>query len=116
MSTFFRIEMFVIAFVFFLFIVRLINKNIFLLKNTAIWLVTSIILVLFSIFPEIPNLLSNFLGFEETSNFLYFCAVAFLIVTVLLNAILASRQDIKINTLTQELSIIKSKLEEQERN
>lgn len=116
MSMFFRIEMFLVAFVFFIVIVRLINKNIFLLKNTALWLGTSIILVLFSIFPKLPEFISSFLGFEETSNFLYFCAIAFLIITVLFNTILASRQNIKVNTLIQELSIVKSKLEEQERN
>lgn len=116
MSIFFRVEMFIIALIFFLFIVRLINKNIFLLKNTSLWLGTSIILVIFSIFPKIPNILSNFFGFEETSNFLYFCAIAFLIVVILVNTILASRQDIKINTLIQELSILKSKMEEQERD
>lgn len=116
MTMFFRLEMLVVAIIFFLFIVRLINKNVFLLKNTAVWILTSIILILFSVFPKLAYLLSDFLGFKETSNFLYFCAIAFLIVTVLLNTISASRQDIRINTLTQELSIIKSKLEEQERN
>lgn len=116
MSIFLRLEMFVFALVFFLFIVRLINKNVFLLENTAVWLLTSISLVLFSVFPSLADRLSDFLGFEQTSNFLYFCAIAFLIVIALLNTISSSRQTIKINNLTQELSIIKSKLEEKERN
>ncbi|EHB6421766.1 DUF2304 domain-containing protein, partial [Enterococcus faecalis] len=45
------LALFLFAIGFFLYIIRGINKNIFLLKNALIWLLISIVLIIFAIFP-----------------------------------------------------------------
>ena len=64
------LALFLFAIGFFLYIIRGINKNIFLLKNALIWLLISIVLIIFAIFPHVAEWLAMAFGFETTSNFL----------------------------------------------
>lgn len=105
--------MFVVAIVFFVFVVRSINQNKLTLKRSTSLLVLSLGLVIFSIFPQLPESLSNFFGFETTSNFLYFCAIIFLLAFSIFQSILMSIQEEKIKNLIQEVSIIKPKKEKE---
>lgn len=111
MSVILRIEMLIFSLIFFIYIVRAINKNVFLLKNAIWWLVTSFGLVIFALLPEIPEWLATALGFETTSNFLLLIAVFVLLFIEIKNSVILSKQQTQIKTLIQELSILKSKKE-----
>lgn len=113
MTTIFRIEMFIVATAFFIFVVRSINQNKLTLKRSTSLLVLSLGLVIFSLFPKLPEALSNFFGFETTSNFLYFCAIIFLLAFSIFQSVLMSTQEEKIKNLIQEISIIKSEKEKE---
>ena len=92
---------------FFLYIIRGINKNIFLLKNALIWLLISIVLIIFAIFPHLAEWLAMAVGFETTSNFLLSAAVIVLL--------MISKHENRIKTLLQELSIMKSEENKKDR-
>lgn len=109
MSTIFRIEMFVVALIFFVFVIRAINHNRLSLKRAASLFVLGIFLIVFPLFPSWADQLTEFFGFETTSNFLYFCAIIFLLVSSILQSIDSSKQEEKIKNLIQEVSILKSK-------
>lgn len=109
---FFSILMLIIAVSFLYFVIRSINKNSFLFSNAALWLVVGIVLILFSLFPSIPNFLAALFGFQLTSNFLLFLAVFLLILLVFSQSIQLSKQKNQITTLIQELSMMRSKDDE----
>ncbi|HAP5241705.1 TPA: DUF2304 domain-containing protein [Enterococcus faecalis] len=101
------LALFLFAIGFFLYIIRGINKNIFLLKNALIWLLISIVLIIFAIFPHVAEWLAMAFGFETTSNFLLSAAVIVLLIMEIKNSVLISKHENRIKTLLQELSIMK---------
>lgn len=109
----FSFFMFIIAVSFSYFVIRNINKNSFLLSNAAMWLLVGCILVIFSLFPNIPNSLATLLGFQLTSNFLLFLAVFFLLILTFTQSVQLSKQKSQITTLIQELSMMRSKKKEE---
>lgn len=111
MSPILRIEMLIFSLFFFVYIIRSINKNIFLLKNAIRWLFISAGLVVFAVFPGLPEWLATQLGFETTSNFLLFAAILVLLFIEIKNSALLSKQQNQIKLLIQELSILKAKKE-----
>ncbi|MGC6768412.1 DUF2304 domain-containing protein [Enterococcus sp. LJL128] len=108
MTTLFRIEMMIVGILFFIFVIRSINRNKLSLKRAASLLVLGVALLLFGIVPRLAESLSSFFGFETTSNFLYFCAILFLLISAIFQSILLSNQEEKIKNLVQEMSILKS--------
>ena len=98
------------------FIFRNINKNKILFEHAFIWIVIGFILLIFSLFEKIPVLISKILGFGLVSNFLMTTSIFFLLIIVFLHSLAVSRQKEQIKNLVQELSIIKKKISEQEKN
>ena len=105
-----------IASIFFLYLViRNINKNNILFEQAFMWIVISLVMIVISIFDAIPVYFAELLGFELTSNFLLSLAIFFLLVITFLqtiNCIESKRSRLK--HLVQELSILKSHVEEEE--
>ena len=54
--------------------------KIFSPKNALIWLLISIVLIIFAIFPHVAEWLAMAFGFETTSNFLLSAAVIVLLI------------------------------------
>lgn len=105
------VVMCVIAILFIGFVVRNINKNIFLLEDALLWLSIGFVMLFFSLIPAIPNYLASFLGFEYTSNFLLFVAVIFVLLQLIKITAFISKQSRKTKILIQEISLLKKELE-----
>ena len=104
-----------VASIFFLYLViRNINKNNILFEQAFMWIVISLVLIVISIFDVIPGYFARLLGFELTSNFLLSLAIFFLLVIAFLQTMTLSKQKEQIKHLVQELSILKSHVEEKE--
>ncbi|MGM0215613.1 DUF2304 domain-containing protein [Enterococcus sp. AZ109] len=103
----FSIFMLITAVSFLYFIFRSINKNIFLFGNAIVWIAIGIVLVIFSLFGNIPAWLSEILGFQLTSNFLLFLAVIFLLVITFMQSLQLSKLENQLHIIIQELSIAK---------
>ena len=90
-----------VASIFFLYLViRNINKNNILFEQAFMWIVISLVMIVISIFDVIPG---------------YF-AIFFLLVIAFLQTLTVSKQQEQIKHLVQELSILKSHIEEKEEN
>lgn len=106
------VVMILFSILFLMYVVRSINRNVFLLKNAILWLFLSFALVVFAVLPGIPEFVSKLLGFETASNFLLFFAVIILLGMELKNSMTNSKQQTQIKNLIQELSILKSERKE----
>ena len=78
------------------YVLRKIRRAQMEIDDAIYWIVVSILLVIISIFPQIPDFFSDLLGIQSPSNFV-FLAVIFLVI-------------IKLFSLSLEVSLLKQKL------
>ena len=93
------------------YVLMLIRKEKLELKYALLWFVLSIILILFACFPSMLTFLSFSLGFELTSNFLFFIAIFFLLLQTLSLSSTVSKQQQAIKNLSQALALLKHQLD-----
>lgn len=105
------ILMVLLSFFFLVFIIKLIKNSTFTLENSLLWLAIGILMLLFSIFPVIPEYFSNLFGFETMSNFLLVMAALFSLVQLIIVTMHMTKQNNEIKSLIQEVSILKEKVE-----
>lgn len=78
------------------------------------WILTGFLLIVAIAIPNLIESISDFLGFEQTSNMI-FCLTIFIAFCILLYlTMLISKQDKKCIVLIQEISIMKKKMNELE--
>ncbi len=77
------------------------EKNAFSLKYALIWLLTSTIMLILGIFPEILSYIAHALGFEVPSNALFTLLLGFIIVILLQQTAIVSQQAEKIRFLSK---------------
>ncbi|MBQ8741511.1 MAG: DUF2304 domain-containing protein [Clostridia bacterium] len=87
------------------FVFRKIKKSQFKIGDTIYWLFFSLFLLGMSIFPEAVFFVSNLIGFEATSNFIFVVIIFLLLVKIfLLDARVAKVED-KLTKLAQKYAI-----------
>lgn len=109
------IAMILFSFFFLVFIIRLINKSTFNLEHSLLWLGIGFVMLMFSVFPTIPEYFSKLLGFETMSNFLLVIAVLFSLCQLIIFTKHITKQTSDIKSLVQEVSILKKKIEDIEK-
>ena len=102
-----RIFMVISCVLFIVYIVSLVTKGKLLLKYSLLWLALSFFVCIFSLFPEPIYALSNLLGFELASNFIFIAAVFFLLIIALSLSVIASKQASYTKTLIQEVALLR---------
>lgn len=93
------------------YVLMLIRKEKLELKYALLWFVLSIILIVFACFPSVLTFFSFSLGFELTSNFLFFIAIFFLLLQALSLSSTVSKQQQAIKNLSQALALLKHQLD-----
>lgn len=105
MSLALRVFLLICAFLVLVFVIRKIKKSEFEIMDAIFWLLFIAVLLLLAIFPDIAYLLSNILGFDSPSNFVFLCVIAILLIRVFsLNAKVAHLRT-KTNSLIQEIAL-----------
>lgn len=104
------VTMIVLSILFLIFIIKLINKSTFTLEHSLLWLGIGITMLIFSVYPPLPEYLSSFFGFETMSNFLLVMAVLFSLAQLIIFTKHITKQTNDIKTLIQEVSLLKEKL------
>ena len=100
-----RIVLIAAAILITLYIVKKIRSSKLQIEDTIFWIAISVILLLFSIFPVIPDFFARLLGVQATYNFLYLFFIGILLLKVFLMTLKASLQDRKFTELVQEIAI-----------
>lgn len=103
-----QIQISIAALILFIFIILSLQKNSMSIKSSLAWLLLPIAFILIAIFPEPLTTLSQWLGFETLSNFIFLAIIALLIIICFFLTITISKQQNQIINLIQEISIIKN--------
>ena len=106
----FEIQLVALFFIFLLFILvtYYVKKNKISVKYSIVWYLCMVILALFTIFPNILGYVTNLVGIEVSSNFIFAFMIGVLFIITLSLTIIVSEQQEKIKQLVQEISILKS--------
>ncbi|HQR29580.1 MAG TPA: DUF2304 domain-containing protein [Anaeromyxobacteraceae bacterium] len=97
--------------VFLLWVVRLVRTQRLSLRDSLVWVVTTLAALVVAIFPTILVRASHLLGFQLASNALFGAAVLYLAVNVLVNTVAGSQNAARIRRLTQECAALRAELD-----
>lgn len=97
-----------------IFIFRFIKKKHLSMKYGIFWLLLLCLLLIPILFPKMVEVISEFLGFEVSSNMVFLFAFVFLFYVIFVLYINVSKLVDQNKTLTQELSLLKAKIEQED--
>ncbi len=92
-------------------VVRLVRTQRLSLRDSLVWLVTTLAATVVALFPGILARAAHLLGFQVASNALFGAAVLYLAVNVLVNTVASSQNAARIRRLTQECAALRAELE-----
>lgn len=81
------------------------------IRYGSLWIFLVILMILLVIFPKVIFKLSNFFGFEATSNMLFLLGFFFLFYIIFILTTSISIQNEKIKLLIQEVSLLKERID-----
>lgn len=93
-------------------IIYLVHRNLFTIKYSLIWIIAIIGFLLSALIPDFLGHVRILLGFELVSNMFFAILIGMLMFFTLSLTVIVSRQKESIRLLTQEISIIKSRLDQ----
>lgn len=114
MSLTLRILLIICTVLSFILCVRKIKKSELKIESSVIWLFGSILLILMSAFSDAVTWISSALGFEAPVNFVWMCAIGFLLIEVFLDNIRISKLNDKVKDLNHYIAL-KENEEEQKK-
>ncbi len=85
--------------------IRKIRQSKIQIESAVFWLVLSLVLVVFSIFPRVADFAAHCLGIYSTANFLFLFAIFVLIVKVFYMTIHISQLETRIKDLVQQMAL-----------
>ncbi len=86
-------------------IMRRIRQSKLQIEDSIFWIGFSFILILFSIFPQIPAILARMAGTYTTANFIFLAVIFLLIVKMFHMSIKMSQLESRVKELVQEMAL-----------
>jgi hypothetical protein len=96
---------------FLVWVLRLVRSQRLSLRDSLVWVMTTLVATLVAIFPGILVRTAHLLGFQVPSNALFGAAVLYLGVNVLVNTVAGSQNAARIRRLSQECAALRAELE-----
>jgi hypothetical protein len=96
-------------------VIELIRRNHLKERYSLIWLVTAVVLIVFSVWRRLLDVVARFFGIYYPPSFLFLIAILFLIVLLLHFSTILSSLSEQNRRLAQELAILKTKIEKEEK-
>lgn len=109
-----RITLITAVICYFIIILYFLKQKALNLKYTLLWIVAGLVMGVLVIVPELLVFIIHIFGIQDNMNGLFIFAIGFIIMILLSLTSIASRQNRKIRTLTQEMSILDKKVRELE--
>ena len=88
-----------------MFVLRKIKKSQFKIGDTLYWLFFCLFLLAMSVFPKAVSWISNLIGFEASSNFIFVAIIFLLLVKIFLLDARVSKNEDKLTKLSQKYAI-----------
>ena len=99
---------------YFIIILYYLKRKMLELKYTLVWLAAGLVMGIMIYFPELLVWFVGILGIESNMNGLYILCIAFIMMILMTLTSIVSRQQLKIRTLIQELSMMEKRIRELE--
>lgn len=99
-----------ISILLFVIVILILRKDKIPVKYALVWFLSSIIIFLLGVAPDLFAFVSNFFGFETISNMVIGFFIFILLMICMSLTITVSGQKRKITLLMQEISILKNKI------
>ena len=85
------------------------------LKYTLLWLVAGAVMGVLVVMPDLLTRIIHIFGIQDNMNGLFIFAIGFMLMILLSLTSIASRQNRKLRTLTQELAILEKRVRDLEK-
>jgi hypothetical protein len=96
---------------FLLWVLRLVRTQRLSLRDSLVWVVTTLVAALVALFPGILVRAAHLIGFQVASNAVFGAAILYLAVNVLVNTVAGSQNAARIRRLAQECAALRAELE-----
>lgn len=115
MTLLFRIILLAVCLFTYFFLHHSIKKEKMRIEESIFWLILSLLLLVFAIFPGIPDILARLLGIYSTANFLFLFVIFILLLRLFyVNAALGKLEE-RVKTLVQNEALWDRREREQDR-
>ena len=108
-----RIALILVSVGTFFLMMRKVRQSKVQIESAIFWIMLALVLVVYSIFPQVADLCAGLLGIYATTNFLFLFAIFVLIVKVFLMTIHISQLESKVKELVQLMALEEKKHEEE---
>lgn len=95
-------------------IMRKIRQSKMQIESAIFWIVLSLVLVVYSLFPQVADFCSAVLGIYATTNFLFLFAIFVLIVKVFYMSVHISQLESQVKELVQRIALDEKMRQEKE--
>lgn len=109
-----RITLIVAVICYFIIILYFLKQRALNLKYTLLWLLAGVVMGVLVVFPELLRSIIRIFGIQDNMNGLFIFCIAFIIMILLSLTSIATRLNIKVRTLTQELAILDKRIRDLE--
>ena len=109
-----RITLIVAVICYFIIILYLLKKRALNLKYTLLWLLAGGVMGILVIFPDLLVRVIHIFGIQDNKNGLFIMCIAFMLMILMALTSIASRQNMKIRALVQEIGILDKRIRELE--
>lgn len=111
-----RVTLIIAVICYFVIILYFLKQRALNLKYTLLWLLSGVVLGILVIYPELLSYIIHILGIEDNMNGLFIICIAFILMIMMALTSIASRQNVKIRKLVQEIAILDKRIRELEQN
>lgn len=109
-----RVTLIIAVICYFIIILYFLKQRALNLKYTLLWLLSGVVLGILVIYPELLRFTIRILGIEDNMNGLFIISIAFMVMIMMALTSIASRQNMKIRQLVQEIAILDKRIRELE--
>ena len=109
-----RVVLIALVISYFIVILYFLKQKALNLKYTLLWLVAGFVMGILVVVPELLTKIIRIFGIQDNMNGLFIFSIGFIILILLSLTSIASRQNRKLRTLTQELAILDQRVRELE--
>ena len=109
-----RVTLIIAVICYFVIILYFLKQRALNLKYTLLWLLSGVVLGILVVYPELLRYTIRILGIEDNMNGLFIICIAFMLMIMMALTSIASRQNVKIRQLVQEIAILDKRIRELE--
>ncbi len=113
MSLTLRIALFIVGLLMLVSTTTMVKKNEIPIRYSLWWFLSSIVLIVVSLFPAFISMITSFVGFQVSSNLVIGIFITFLIIITQMLTKVVSEQSKKITSLIQEISMLKKEKDDE---